>query len=340
MKKLFLLIIVCIVGMTMNAQLIKNNFLVGYKVTDVLEKGSYPNTLQDATSPIMINQWNLAGKTGTNDQNPANPTVTDPLSYTGYIDSGKDVSIILLKLASGGRTSIYSLAGDNTYGAGTYYLAVMINLSSATTTAADFVSFDGNYTGNAQRCRITVKGVDANTFQLGMGDSGVATTFGSTNLNFGQTYLAVVKFTVVGDGTGTCWLFINPDVTLGEPTTSFATSAITGTAVKAIRGLVIRQRSTLAGQVGGFRFASSWSSSLGIGTGISQIEKDSKGISAFGKTILTRQSGSLKVFSLTGLEVLSSKTDGKLETTLSKGLYMVRFVGSDGKVESAKVEIK
>jgi len=340
MKKLFLLIIAANFVLNSQAQLIKRDFLAGYVPTNVLEKGAYSSTTQDATNPIMINQWNLAGKTGTNDQSGVNPLVTDPLSYTGYIDSGKDVSIDMLKLASGGRTSIYSLASDNTYAAGTYYLALMINLSSATTTAADFVSFDGNYTGNAQRSRITVKGVDATTFQLGMGDAGVATAFGSTALNFGQTYLAVVKFTVVGDGTGTCWLFINPDVSLGEPTTAFATSAITGTAVKVIRGLVIRQRSTLAGQVGGFRLASSWSSVLGIGTGIPQVEKDSNGITAVGKTIITQQSGSLKVFSLSGAEVLSAKTEGRLGTSLSKGAYLIRFVGIDGKVQSSKVELK
>ena len=330
---------VCVAAMTLNAQLIKNDFLVGYTVNGNLEKGAYTSTNQDATTPIMINQWNLAGKTGANDQSGANPTVVAPLYYTGYVESGKDFAIDLLKLATGGRTSIYSLASDNTYGAGTYYLAYMVNLTTATTTATDFVSYDGNYTGNAQRSRLTVKGIDATTFQLGMGDAGVATTFGSTLLNFGQTYLVVVKLTIAGDGTGTCWLFINPDISI-EPSTYFATSTITGTALKSIRGLVIRQRSTLAAQVGGFRLASSWSSVLGLSnTGVQQINNFSTGISCVEKTIVTSESGSLIVYNLAGKEVLSSKTEGKLVTSLPKGLYLVRFVGVDGNVKSAKVQI-
>ncbi|MDD4971477.1 MAG: T9SS type A sorting domain-containing protein [Paludibacter sp.] len=341
MKKLLLLAIVCVVAITMNAQLIKNDFLAGYAVNGNLEKGAYASTTQDAVTPIMINQWNLAGKTGTNDQSGVNPTVVDPLYYTNYVDSGKDFAINLLKLASGGRTSIYSLASDNTYGAGTYYLAFIFNVSTASlTSTAEFLSFDGNYTGNAQRGRLTLKGIDDLTYQVGMGDAGVATVFNSTSLNFNQTYFGVIKITIDGAGLGTSWLYINPELTSTEPTTNYATSSITGTALKSIRGVVIRQRSSLAAQIGGFRLASSWSSAIGIsGTGVKQIQRNSNNITATGNTIITSESGSLKVYNLAGKEVLSSKTEGKLTTTLSKGLYLVRFVSNEGNVKSAKVEL-
>jgi hypothetical protein len=341
MKKLILLSILCIAAMTMNAQLIKNDFLTGYHVNDNLEKGEYANTLQDATSPIMINQWNRSGKANTNDQSGVSPKVVDPLYYTNYVQSGTDFAIDLLKMASStGRTSIYSLASDNTYGAGTYYLAFLVNVSAASiTSASEFLSFDGNYTGNSQRVRFTVKGIDALTYTIGLGDTGAASVFNQTALNYGQTYLCVLKATIDASGASTSWLFLNPNLTATEPlaTTAFATSGITG--LVSIKGIVVRQRSTTAAQISGIRFASTWSSAIGITTGISQVEKNSSNISATGNTIITSESGSLKVYNLAGKEVLSSKTDGKLTTMLSKGLYLVRFVGSKGTVKSAKVEI-
>jgi len=93
-------------------------------------------------------------------------------------------------------------------------------------------------------------------------------------------------------------------------------------------------------QLGGIRIAKTWADVLtGTISGISQIERNSTDITSAGNTILTSESGSLKVYNLAGKEVLSSKTDGKLTTMLSKGLYLVRFVGAAGNVKSAKVEL-
>jgi len=343
MKKQILLCIMCVVALSINAQLIKSDFLVGYHVNDNLEKGQYPNTLQDATSPIMINQWNESGKVNANDQSGVSPKVVAPLYYTNYVQTGTDFAIDLLKMASStGRTSIYSLASDNTYGAGTYYLSFLVNVTVASVTSpSEFLTFDGNYTGNSQRVRFTAKGIDASTYSVALGDAAAAaaSVFNQTALNYGQTYLCVLKATIDASGAGTSWLFLNPNLTSTEPlaTAAFATSGITG--LISIKGVVVRQRSTTAAQVSGIRFAASWSSAIGITTGISQVEKNSSNITAFGNTIVTTESGSLKVYNLAGKEVLSSKTEGKLITSLSKGLYLVRFVGTEGTVKSAKVEI-
>jgi len=338
MKKLFLLILLCLSYYSISAQLIKRNFLTGYNANDVLEKGAYTGTAQDATTPIMIDQWNLAGKTGTNDQSGENPKVIDPLYYTGYVESGVDFSINMLKLTTGGRTSIYSLDNASLYGAGTYYLALMLNLTSASlTSAADFVSFDGNFTGNAQRARITAKGVDETTFSLGMGDSGAASTFG-TALNYSQTYLAVIKVTIDGTGVGTSWLYINPALAVTEPTTAYATSAITGTALKSLRGLVIRQRSTIAGQVGGFRLAKSFSDAVGVGTGLNALYSENA-VKISGKSILTDRPGKIQIYNLAGSEVLNAPTDGRFETSLNRGLYLVKFIDNSGITYSSKINI-
>lgn len=350
MKKIFTLAAICAATMTLNAQLIKDDFLSGYTVGNALEKFEYTSTTQGEANPIQANQWNLSGKSGNNDKHPdsTSPLVVAPLTYTGYAASGTDVAIDLLKLTTGGRTTIYSLANDHTYGAGTYYLAFMANVTAAGS-ANEFLSFDGNYTGNAQRVRYTVKKVDdSETYELGLGDNGAASTFGATALNFGETYLAVIKLTLnenpdspaEGNGTGTASLYINPTLD-AEPGTAFATVNFTGTALKSIRGLVIRQRSSLAAQIGGFRFAKTWNDAIGAGgVNIEGNTTSEAFISASGKTVLTSEAGTLKVTNLSGMEVVNQVTNGSFETALNTGLYIIQFIDNKGNTTTRKVAIK
>ncbi|MDR2475256.1 MAG: hypothetical protein LBD45_05310, partial [Bacteroidales bacterium] len=240
MKKILLTMVLCAGVLFAQAQLIKSDFLAGYGIGENLEKGAYANTTQGSGTPIMLNQWNLSGKTGTNDTGGSNPQTTLALNYGGYAASGQDVAIALAKLESGGRTSIYSLASDYTYGAGTYYIAFMTKVTAASpTTIHEYFALDGNYTGNAQRVRLAVKkpNEEATTFGFGLGGSSSSPSSVSGTFNFGETYLMAFKVVLtedpenpgVGDGTGTATLYINPDPAAGEPTSSFATVAIEGT---------------------------------------------------------------------------------------------------------------
>jgi len=207
--------------------------------------------------------------------------------------------------------------------------------------------------GNALRGRFFIKQDPTDPYTIHYSIS-KNTSFSSTLLPTnegtfpaGQVCLFVIRqsFTTTPSATGTVEVILNPAISNIEPTTGWINgypsdaSAFTGT-----YGVGIRRRnmsSTANIQIGGIRVAKTWSDVLlGSLTGISQIERNSTNIIATGNTIITPESGSLKVFNLAGTEVLSSKTDGKLTTTLSKGLYLVRFVGIDGKVESNKVEIR
>ncbi|MDX9749052.1 MAG: T9SS type A sorting domain-containing protein [Paludibacter sp.] len=342
MKKLVTLFVVVSTLSVVHGQLIKRDFLTGYSANQDLEKGTYNSTTQGEGTPIMMNQWSLSGKADANNQNGANPKTDESLFFTGYAESGVDVSIKMEKLETGGRTSIYSIASDNTYGAGTYYLALMINLKSASmTTATDFVSFDGNYTGNAQRVRLTVKAIDETNYQLGVsGDTSPATTFSTKTLNMDQTHLVVIKATIDGTGAGNSWIFINPEITGAEPSSADASAAITGTALKSLRGIVIRQRSTYDGHLGGFRLASSWSSVLGEVSGLNGIFGERREIVVTGNEIITNAVGQLKVYSLSGTELISALVDGSYTTNLNNGLYIVRFTDTKGTVSSAKIQIR
>lgn len=341
MKKISTLLVICFaIGMA-NAQLLKNDFLSGYNVGDDLEKGAYTSTTQGDANPIQI-QWNRSGKIDDNNTGGANPKVVAPLTYAGYTESGKDVAIDLLKLDAGGRTSIYSLSNNvNDYGAGTYYLAFMTNVTTAGA-ANEFFSLDGNYTGNAQRVRFTVKGIDeTTTYQIGIsGDASAAKTLAGT-FNYGDTQLIVIKVVIDGEGTGSCVLFINPAISENEPGEAFASAAIEGTALKSIRGFVVRQRTTLAAQIGGFRFAKTWKDAVGYTPSVGVEDHTvANSIVANGNTLIANQNGHVNVYSITGNEILSQPIFGSLETGLKNGMYIVRFTDENGKNSVSKVLIK
>ena len=320
MKKIVLTMAMCASVMFASAQLIKNDFLAGYSSGQSLEKGAYAGTDQPTTE-IKVNQWNLSGKTGANDQSTdsSSPEVVASLTYDGYVDSDKDVAIDLLKLPTGGRTSVYSMANDDTYGAGTYYLAFMFNVTVASpTTGHEFLALDGNFTGNAQRARFGVKGIaETENYQIGISGSASAPSTFSGEFAYGTTYLAVMKVVLVGDGTGTATLYLNPSLTGAESAaTAFATVAIEGTALKSIRGLALRQRSTLAAQLGGFRLASSWELALGQGsTGVKQTPVDKGNIVA------------TSYYTLTGVEVQEP----------ANGVYIQKATFENGAVETTKI---
>ncbi|MFT3753732.1 MAG: T9SS type A sorting domain-containing protein [Paludibacter sp.] len=101
----------------------------------------------------------------------------------------------------------------------------------------------------------------------------------------------------------------------------------------------LRQRGTGA-QIGGIRVGKSWDSVLlGINSAVNNPTSNPINIAANGNSIITNEAGSLKVYDLAGIEVLASLTNGKLETSLQKGLYLVRFISNNGKISSSKVLI-
>lgn len=327
MKKIVLTTVMCAGILFANAQLIKRDFLTDYSIGENLEKGAYANTDQNAANPIKVNQWNLSGKTGLNDQGGVTAQTTLALTYPGYIESGMDVSIAMAKLESGNqRTTVYSLASDNTYGAGVYYVAFMTNVIDASpTTTHEYVAFDGNYTGNAQRARIGVRrtAAEATTFGFGLSGSASAPNSVSGTFNFGETYLVVLKVVLtedaatpgVGTGEGTAYLYINPDLNSDEPAAAFLTAIIEGTALKAIRGLVVRQRSTIEAEVGGFRFAKTWADAIGKGgSGISGISGDKGEIVA------------VEYYTVTGCKVSNP----------GSGIYIQKNSYQNGAVETVK----
>lgn len=260
MKKYFILMIgFFVTALTLNAQLIKNDFLKGYSVGEEIEKARYKEGRPGNWDPIKKDQWNL-----TRDPKSwggINPNAVEALVYDGYPESGKDVAIELPHLNEGTRTTVYSLTREEgEYGAGTYYLSFLVNVDYVKKTPIEFLAFDSDFSGTTQRVRFTIKGLTDKTFQVGLNGSNKTedVVLDDTACNYGTTYLVVLKAKFDADGNGECQLFLNPTPGKSAPKANITTEL---KGLKSIKGLTVRQRNDAFGaKVGGFRFTKSWKS--------------------------------------------------------------------------------
>lgn len=304
MKKLLLsAMTLCLGIVAINAQIFKTDFLTGYTVGDAIEKGVYV----DGNTPNMLDQWNLAKL----EQGGASPLAVAPLTYTDFINSGKDVAIDLLSVS---RATVYSLAPNSTtYASGTYYLGFMLNVSKATTSqGAEFICLDPDQRGGTWRARVGVKtGPDGNTFTIGVNGTNSLTniTWGDIAYNIGETYLVVLKATFDSSGNGTCALFVNPAKSATEPATATISTTLSG--LSYIRAISVRQRSNFEAHMGGLCFTDDWSNLFDkTPTSIEDVNADK------GEIV------SVKYYNLNGVEVSSLPKSGVLikQITYAGGL--------------------
>jgi len=344
MKKLFLLSFVCIAAMTLNAQVFVENF---------------------ATAPINgnvegYNNWYLCLKAG--DNGGVSPKIAEgALFYAGYY--GSNIGNVAVLDSAIGVTSANQRISTRIvkFGADTLknnvigqkiYTAFLANISThGYRSYRDFFTYEGSKTTSSTRGRVFAKiNTAGDLFTVAVSKNastaGVyveSTTIPTLSLSTGINHLFVFCYENI-DGTDNdrILLYIDPDLTKteAEQTNLLISTDVQGDySTSAGLGINLRQRG-IGAQIGGIRVGKSWDSVvLGIITGISQVNKDNNGISSFGKTIVTNGLGNVKVFNIAGSEMMNAKTNGKLETSLQKGLYLVRFIGADGKTVSGKVAL-
>jgi hypothetical protein len=372
MKKQILLCIMCVVALTMNAQLLYNETF-NYTTTKLASVANDPNTSATNNTTFV---WYQTGKT--TDSNSTSFPFSDHLYYTGYITSGLGKSVLIDWGGSGANIRVdvcrfvpmankFNPSNSTTgtpYSGNLYYsFLLQVNNAASYSGTADgtdwrdiFMITEGgsDVLGNSYRGRFFIKQdtSDPSIIHYSINKNTTLTSAAApTNegtFPAGATVLIVIRqnfnIDAVNNPTGKVEVIVNPLISTTEPATGWLNGAPgDASTFGGTYGVAIRRRalgSTANILLGGLRVAQTWSDVLfGTTTGISQIERNSSNITAFGSTIVTTESGSLKVYNLAGKEVLSSKTEGKLITSLSKGLYLVRFVGTEGTVKSAKVEI-
>ncbi len=235
------LIVMILMSMTVNAQVLIN------------EQFDYP-----VGDSLSGHGWATHGNLGVN----TILTVSGNLSYTGYCTpSGQSAS-----LSSAGGQDINRTFTSPT--SGSLYAAILINVTSATTTGDYFLAFFKATTTMSGRVFIKKDATDATKFTLGTVKASTGTpVYSNVLLSMNTTHLVVLKYTIVAGATNdVVSIFVNPS-TASEGTPTVTASDITSLDLDPIGGIALRQASASSAPaltVDGLRVATTWADAIGF----------------------------------------------------------------------------
>lgn len=317
MKKLTLLLL-CVLSITLNAQILINSetFMDGISPGQPIEKWDYNI---DAT--IWPFQWNCSNESG-NSAGSSPVAVETPLQYPGFYTSTKPNAFKMENLASGGRSTVFSITSLKEYYTGSFYLAFMIKVESFPGSGTvGVVMFDGSHRASFRKTCLALRKIDENTFSFGIDMAEYPNVGANTPVtgkyNIGTTYLVVMRHDF---DTDKYYLYVNPDVNKGEPT-ALLSGTNTGTPLgnNGLRGITVKQRSQYSAIIGGLCLAKSWESALSFTSATDNI------LSTRGNVI------SKEYYSLTG---------AKIERPTQSSIYVTKSQFENGDVEWSKVIYK
>jgi PKD repeat protein len=232
------------------------------------------------TGALNVNGWST--HSGTSGQLTSLATTSDignSLSYTGLPTSTNNRTTTI---AGNSEDVNYAISTINN--SGSVYYSALIKLTNITGQAVnttignhfmhltDTNGATGIVTGFVGRLFVRT-GATANTFNLGVlnnsgGTALAANIYGTSPVDYGinTTYLVVVKYTY---STNTANLWINPIVSVTEPTALVSTNFGTGTAPIKSKSICIRQTGTASAGTGNIeideiRVSNNWSDVLGF----------------------------------------------------------------------------
>lgn len=337
MKKILLLII-CVTTVTLNAQV----------WTEYFENATAGMLLED------YNDWYVSFKAA--DALGVSPVIADEtLFYTGYAGSNIGKVAILDTLI--GKTDatkristhVVLIEGDTlrpTIG-GKMYAAFLCNiLANSYDSWRDFFDWEKSTTSSSTRGRVFAKMADNNAdFQFGVSkNSSSEITESELFVDGINTYflLVLVYESIEGDNNDVISLYINPDLTKTEAEQTNVLVSIDNQDDYSVTQEIkinLRQRA-IGAKIGGIRVGTDWDQVLlgtGDNTAVNDLDVSNIRISSYGNTIITSGPGSLQVFDISGRNVLNHITNGRMETSLGSGIYIVRFEDKNGRAATGKV---
>lgn len=253
MKKVVFILTLVAWALTGHAQILKNNFLEGYKEGDKLEKSVY-NAKDDPIAPYT---W--CGAFSSKPNEVPSPTIGKELSYEGYAEKGPSINIGSFPAGTkGARFSVYSLTDGKKYGRGTLYLSCLVNFSKLGSSGmTDFLGVSPGYVGGGNRANIYVarEGSDKIRFGTSLIRVKAETT---KNYDYDKTHLLVLKLDYDNQKVS---LFVDPETNAEEPAEAacVAEGDADNVLKHAIRSVSFRNRSGFVGNVGNFRWCNNWS---------------------------------------------------------------------------------
>lgn len=237
-----------------SAQVISSNLTEGYAVGDTLERQVY----QDKKAHAVVGSWSGAFQSKPNEL--PSPVVVTPLLYPGYPERGNAIRLGWDKGIKGSRFSCYTVAEDGKLKKDVFYLSAVVHLDRLSSKDdSEIIGLSPNATGGAGKYRIMAHrdSVDSKTMYFSC-SLGKVVASAEQPFVVGQSYLVVLR---VDYTAGTVALFVNPDLTAGEPAPAAVAMPDEENSTKwPIRSITLRNRNAYAGAVGGIRLTRSWAS--------------------------------------------------------------------------------
>ncbi len=292
-----------------------------------------------AQAPVLVENFDYAAGTaltdngwGAHSASATNPILTTApgLTLTGYINSG------IGNAAGVNNTGQDVNKGFAEISSGSAYVSFLINATAST--ADEYVFLIGsNPITTAFRARLFLQpNTDPTKFAFGYSfNSSTAQATTSNLYNFGETYLVVIKYTIVdGADNDTVSLYVFPagGSFITEPATPVL-GPLTGTAADLNPGTVglrqfnANQRIT----VDGIRVSTIWDVSNQSGgvadNSLANVQVYPNPVTTGIITIAKEGSKQVTVFDVTGKKVLTAATQGETVdvSSLVNGVYIVQI---------------
>jgi uncharacterized repeat protein (TIGR02543 family) len=181
------------------------------------------------------------------------------LSYSGYTNSGIGGAF---EFAAGGGDDIKRVFSAGGINSGAVYASFLVNMDASSSTSDDyFVILMGDPGSNSFNGRVFTKKVGTQ-FQLGIGkQSSSASDVNTGLLNFGTTYLVVLKYEFIAGGANDpfkLWV-ISSGIPTNEASAGTAiTATLSGTDATNLKSFGLRQTNKPKGFVDGIRIGTTW----------------------------------------------------------------------------------
>ncbi|MFA9391011.1 MAG: hypothetical protein ACERKD_14475 [Prolixibacteraceae bacterium] len=346
MKKQFLLLIISVFTLSLNAQVF----------TEYFEDAPTNGLLED------YNNWYVSFKSS--EQGGVSPQIVEEfLFYTDYAGSDKGKAVLLDSLIGqesatqristkvidfGEGDTLRPVVGESMYAA--FLVQILPNSKNS---YRDFFTWEGSTGSSFTRGRIFAK-VTGSDLQFAVSKNsssdGVYVESDIYEGGVGSIFLLVLEYSSIdGDGNDVISLYVNPDPTkpAAEQTTILVSQDEQSdysetTEIK----INLRQRGVGA-NIGNIRVGRIWEDVLMEEveeevvdtTSVRSINTNNVLITSEYKTIVTDQPGVVEVYEFTGRRVLKSNTSGRLETSLKSGLFIVRFTDAENRISTRKINI-
>ena len=349
MKKLYTLSFILLASLSFGQTLLYENF--NYTVPGNI--GGSTTTASDATG---ANNWATHSNTATTGTGTIE-VINGSLSYTGLATSTGNK--VMLPGANG--TTPRDVNRAITTSATTLYYSFLINVIDNTQLAATasangyFASFGGasgtSVTSLGGRLGIVSTNAGAN-FRLNISNNSTGTptfTDNPVDLNFGTTYLVVVKYDRTASPTAAS-LWVNPTSLGGtEPATTVTNNSGTNT-FTAFASIALRNASaTPKAEIDEIRVGSTWAD-VTPSAPLSVKQNSISGLNVYPNPVtdgilkITSDSSNAKtvaVYDILGKQVLNSKTSNNAVnvSNLKGGAYIIKIT-EDGKTDTRKLIIQ